>query len=269
MGGRGSSSATNGVSSSLKNFSKATEQFNPASVQQPTIQEVLKGNITPKGGVAYSDFKKMSDDEKADVIVMAQMVKPPIFLDDSGMQRFAYFTGMSDKPQIVSDSQLDKMSGTSLYRTVNNSYNSRTDIGYTAKDIYKQIAKGDYTMYSDSGGSAHGKAIYFADSVGSSAVYSNGRNSIMMRAKISPNAKTISESALDKMYRNEVNKGTKLAKAVQQTSDRNSSRNLFALAKGYDVITPSGGSGYNMVLNRGGLVMSDKTKSVSYSTNTW
>ena len=90
-----------------------------------------------------------------------------------------------------------------------------------------------------------------------------------MRAKISPNAKTISESALDKMYRNEVNKGTKLAKAVQQTSDRNSNRNLFALAKGYDVITPSGGSGYNMVLNRGGLVMSDKTKSVSYSTNTW
>ena len=166
MGGRGSSSSANGVSSSLKNFSKATEQFNPASVQQPTIQDVLKGNITPKGGVAYSDFKKMSDDEKADVIVMAQMVKPPIFLDDSGMQRFAYFTGMNDKPQIVSDSQLDKMSGTSLYRTVNNSYNSITDIGYTAKDIHKQIAKGDYTMYSDSGGSAHGKAIYFADSVG-------------------------------------------------------------------------------------------------------
>ena len=67
MGGRGSSSATNGVSSSLKNFSKATEQFNPASVQQPTIQEVLKGNITPKGGVAYSDFKKMSDDEKKEL----------------------------------------------------------------------------------------------------------------------------------------------------------------------------------------------------------
>ena len=271
MGGRGSSSSGGGggggISSmnQLKNFSKATESFNPNTVTPPSMQDIAKGNVTPKGGVAFSDFKTMTDDEKADVIAKALMVKPPIFLDDSGLQRLAYFTGMSDKPQIVSDSQLDKMAGKSIYRNVHDSYNSRTDIGYSSKDIYKQIASGDFTMYSDSGGSVHGKAIYFASNYSSASMYMSGKNNIMMRAKISPNAKTISESQLNTLVRQEANKNSKLYRACKNAGS--SSNMMIALAKGYDVVTDDRGSGYNMVLNRGALVMSDTTKPTTYGGN--
>ena len=42
-----------------------------------------------------------------------------------------------------------------------------------------------------------------------------------------------------------------------------SERNLYGLAKGYDVITPTGGKGYHMVLNRRRLTVSDTVKSTS------
>ena len=222
----------------------------------PTPQEVAKGNILPGGGVAYDDFKNMTDDEKADVVEKALGVGLPAFLDDSGIQKLAYFTGMKEKPTVVADDALDKMSGTELYRTVNNAYNRRTDIGYTSKDIAKQITDGDFTMYSDSGGSAHGKAIYFADNFGGSAAYGNGRSDdLMIRAKIT-SGNVISERSLDTQFRNALGRGDKLAVACSK-ADWSSQKNLYALAKGYDVV--QAGNGYNMVLKRSALTVSSKT----------
>lgn len=206
----------------------------------------------------------MTDDQKADVVDKALRTGVPVFLDDSGLQRFAYFTGMSGKPNVVSDAQLDKMAGHELFRTVNDAYDSRKDIGYTANDIVKQISSGDFTMYSDSGGSAYGKAIYFASSVPSSAGYA-GRNATMMRAKIT-GGKAISHSAITQMYRTAYNRGDKLAQACGR-ADHSSAVNLYALSKGYDIITTSD---YHMVLNRRCLSVSSKTKTgVSYRTRTW
>ena len=101
----------------------------PTQVTPPTPAQVAAGNVLPNGGVAYSDFQNMTDDEKADVITQALGVGTPLFLEDSGLQKFAYFTGMSDKPTTVSDSQLDSMSGTEIFRTVNDAYSRSTDIG--------------------------------------------------------------------------------------------------------------------------------------------
>ena len=222
------------------------------------------GDVLPQGGVAFSDFEAMTDDEKADVVDKALRTGVPIFLDDSGLQRFAYFTGMSDKPTVVSDSQLDQMRGHELFRTVNDAYDSRKDIGYTARDIAKQISSGDFTMYSDSGGSAYGKAIYFASSVSSSDGYS-GRGATMMRAKIT-GGKAISYSSAASMYRTAYSRGDKLARACGR-ADSSSAMNLYALAKGFDIITTSD---YHMVLNRRCLTVSSKTKSgVTYGTRTW
>ena len=92
----------------------AAPTVTPTQVTPPTPQQVAQGNVLPTGGVAYSDFEAMSDDEKADVITSALGVGTPLFLDDSGMQKFAYFTGMSDKPKTVTDAQLDKTQGTEL-----------------------------------------------------------------------------------------------------------------------------------------------------------
>lgn len=228
----------------------------PTQVTPPTPQQVAKGDVLPKGGVAYSDFEKMSDDEKADVITDALGVGVPLFLDDSGMQRFAYYTGMSNKPKVVTDAQLDSMKGTEVFRTVNDAYNSKTDIGYTSNDIVKQIRDGDFTMYSDSGGSVHGKAIYFASNYADSSYYGqSGKNPVTMRAKVT-SGKTISETKLDSMYNSALRSGDKLALACSN-ADRGSAKNLYGLAKGFDVVTAGS---YYMVLNRGGLTVSSTTK---------
>ena len=239
----------------------------PTQVTPPTPQQVLQGNVLPAGGIPFSQFEQMTDDQKADVVTKALGAATPLFLDDSGIQRFAYFTGMSDKPTTVTDAQLDKMAGPSLYRTINDAYNRSLDIGYTSRDIAKQISDGSFTMYSDSGGSAHGKAIYFASNYNDSSYYGNrGQNPVTMRAKIT-GGKTIKESSLDTMYNTAIRKGDKLALACSNAGG-SSARNLYGLAKGYDVITPNYGS-YYMVLNRRCLSVSDTIKKTNIGGNSW
>ena len=229
----------------------------------PSQEDVKKGNILPPGGVAFSDFEQMTDDEKADVITAAMAAGVPMFLENSAMQHFAYFTGMSDKPTVVSDAALDKMAGEDIFRTVNNAYNSQIDVGYTSGDIAKQIMYGDYTMYSDSGGSAYGKAIYFANNYRESALYGNNSSAMTMRAKVT--GKTISTSQLQLDYRHALMRGDKLAHAVSVSGG---DKNLFALAKGYDVVTDAS-SGYRMVLNRRGITCSSTVKPTNYSGGKW
>ena len=265
--GRGRSGAGGGHAGSMTRVVKGSATLPPVTNQvvPPTPQQVASGNILPSGGVAFKDFEKMTDDQKADVIDKALHTGVPMFLDDSGIQRFAYFTGMSDKPKVVTDAQLDAMSGKELFRTVHDAYDSSKDIGYTANDVIKQIAHGDFTMYSDSGGSANGKAIYFASSVKSSADYASGKNNTMMRAKLT-GGKSISYYSAQSMYSSALSRGDKLAKACSQ-ADYKSSANLYALAKGYDIVTSSD---YCMVLNRRCLTVSDKTmKNVTYGTKVW
>lgn len=256
IGGAGSVGGGGGGSNALPNI---TNQVTP-----PTPQQVASGNVLPGGGVAFDEFMDMTDDEKADVVTKALQTGVPLFLDDSGLQRFAYFTGMSDKPNVVSDSQLDSMSGHELFRTVNDAYDSSKDIGYTSKDIAKQIMSGDFTMYSDSGGSAYGKAIYFASSVHSSSDYA-GRNASMIRAKIT-GGRSISNTSASRQYSNALSRGDKLAVACSRAGSSSAS-NLYALTQGYDIITTSD---YHMVLNRKCLTISSKIKTgVSYGTATW
>lgn len=236
------------------------------TVQLPTPQQVASGDILPKGGVAFSDFEKMTDDEKAQVVADALRTGTPMFLDDSGMQRFAYFTGMNNTPKVVSDSALDAMKGEEIFRTVNDAYSSSKDIGYTSRDIAKQITEGDFTMFSDSGGSAHGKAIYFANSYTDSSYYGSGnKNPMTMRAKIT-GGKSIKENQLDSMYQQALSRGDALARACSR-ADSGSARNLYGLAKGYDVMTTYGG--YRMVFNRRCLTISDTVKKTNIGGSGW
>ena len=241
----------------------------PAATNQvvpPTPQQIAQGDVLPQGGVAFSEFEQMTDDKKAAVVDDALRTGVPMFLDDSGIQRFAYFTGLSDKPAIVTDSQLNSIQGTEIFRTVGDAYNSKTDIGYTGNDIAKQIMYGDFTMYSDSGGSAHGKAIYFADNYSDSAGYGYGKkNPVTVRGKIT--GKTITESQLTNDYRKALARGDKLAKACSNAGDSQEARNLYGLCKGYDVMSSS--YGYQMVLNRRGITMSDTIKKTNVNGSKW
>ena len=232
----------------------------------PSVAQVKKGNVLPKGGVPFKDFEKMTDDQKADVVNKALNGGVPMFLEDSGMQRFAYFTGMSDKPTVVSDSALDNIKGKDLYRTMNDAYNSRVDIGYSSNDIADQIMNGDFTMYSDSGGSAHGKGIYFANDYRDSSYYGQGgKNPMTMRAKVT--GKAITESQLSSDYNSALRRGDKLATACSKAGNSSDSRNLYGLVKGYDVVKAS--NGYHMVLNRRGITCSSTVKKTKIGGSSW
>jgi hypothetical protein len=202
----------------------------------------------------------MTDDEKAAAIDNALDEEVPTFLDDTGLQRIAYSLGINGKPTLVTDAQLDKIAGTSLYRTVHNAYLKGKDLGFSAQEICDQVRAGAFTMYADSGGTAHGRGIYFADTYSGSTIYQVGRASdnLVMRAKYAPNARIIAESTARNGMLSEISRGTKLGKAISR-ADPASRMAIYALAKGYDAIQDSG-SGYNMVINRGALIMSTTTK---------
>ena len=230
---------------------------NPQIVQQvtpPSLQQIAQGNVLPQGGVPFSQFQSMTDDQKADVISNALGQSLPFFLDDSSLQKLAYFTGLNDKPTLMDEAQLAKIPGRDLWRSVHDSYDRNTDMGFTSKDIYNQIATGDFTRYSDSGGSAYGKAIYFDVSKGS---YGQGRGYTVMHAKFLPTAKTINYATLQTAWSREARSGSKLANAINQ-ADRASRPMLYAMAKGYDAVY-DGNNGYRMVLNRKAIALSKTT----------
>ena len=232
---------------------QTTQQVPPNTIPTPSPQQVAAGNIMPAGGVAFKTFETMTDSQKAKVISDALKSGVPMFLDNSGLQKFAYFTGMSDKPQLVTEAALNAMPGRDLWRSVAPGYKGGADVGYSSKDIYNQVVKGDYTNYSDSGGSAYGKAIYFDVHKGS---YGSGGKYTVMHAKLAKGAKTISDGKLSTMYNNALLSGDPLAIACSK-ADPSSRENLYALAKGYDAKISRGG--YHMIFNRRCLVVSDKT----------
>ena len=229
---------------------------NPTPVTPPTPQQIAKGNVLPKGGVPFSKFEKMTDDQKAQVIMDSLGVAVPMFLDDSPAQRLAYFTGMSEKPDVVTESQLRKMQGQNLWRSVHNAYNRGADIGYTPQQIYNQIATGDFTMYSDSGGSAYGRAIYFDVRKGS---YGSGAGFGIIHAKIKPTATIWSHSKVANAVQNEISSGSKLGQALAavRRADSASVNTVYCLAKGIDGYEDRNYSGYHMIVNRKALAISD------------
>lgn len=208
--------------------------------------------------IDYSDYMKLSDDEKADA--MAEIFKQdiPNFLDNSYTQKLLYYTDIEGKPQLASDSALDGMSGKELFRTIHDVYDRQTDVNYTAKQIYNQLAKGDYTAVSGSGGSAYGKGIYFASSYRDSTAYrSSGRTNLTMRAKLNGNARVISYSVAGQRMMKEARSGSKLGRMYAGMGQHDAT-SIWALNNGYNVVADSY-SGYHVVLDRRALTLSTRT----------
>lgn len=223
------------------------------NVTPATPAQVAAGNVTPLGGVPFDKFSKMSDDEKAQVIIDSMGVSTPSFLDNSELQKLAYFTGLSAKPQLVDENTLNSMQGQDLWRSVSGNYDRINDINHTSREIAQQVMRGDYTMYSDSGGSAHGRAIYFDVRKGS---YGSGNGYSIMHAKIAKGANMKSESSVMSGLSREISSGSKLGSVLKKVQGRDyaSAMGVYCLAKGIDGYTD--GYGYHMIINRKALVMS-------------
>lgn len=207
----------------------------------------------------YNSFMAMTDDDKADVISNAISKGIPAHLSQSDFQKFVYNSGLNDKPDVVDDATLNKMNGTELWRTVNNVYDQQNDISYTADQIAKQVMAARVTRTSDSGGSAYGRGIYFADSQRESSYYGNTRGNVQktaqIRCKLNSNANIIRYDKARSGVSSEISNGTKLGKVLQKC-DRPSQASIYALAKGYNIIQDDRGVGYYNILNRNAVTMS-------------
>ena len=227
-------------------------------VQQPTPPP--KADTTSKASdfsTDYKTFMAMSDDDKADVISNAVKQGVPDHLSQTDFQKFIYNSGLNDKPDVVDDATLNKMNGTELFRTVNNVYDRQNDISYSADQIAKQVMAGRVTRTSDNGGSVYGRGIYFADNKRDSSAYGNARGNVkktaIIRGKLNSNAKIINYNKASSGASQEIAKGTKLGKALAKC-DRASQASIYAMSKGYNVLTS--GHGYYNILNRNAVTMS-------------
>ena len=123
---------------------------------------------TPSG-VTVDQFRAMSAQEQVDTVnrILADPnIVVPAYLDGSETSKVMYALGMNNQMTVVSEDQLNQMSGRELFRTVYDAPN-----GMTAGDILNQVKSGEYTQLSGAGGSAHGRALYFATNFGESASY--------------------------------------------------------------------------------------------------
>ena len=228
-------------------------------VNQPPIQQ------NPPSS-SFDAFRQMTDDQKADVIMQAQKTQVPIFLAQNDLQKVLYGLKLNDKPTLVDDSVLDSTPGKELFRTVNATNDRANRIKYTATDVANQVIRGSVTRVSDTGGSVHGRGIYFADSYHGSTPYGNSRNNLnqtaVVRVKISPKAKTISTSRAASGVSREINSGSKLGKALSKIGYQDQTA-VWALAKGYDAMVAS--NGYHVIINRSSLIASKDIKAMGYS----
>ena len=266
-------------------WNASTQQFvNVPNPNQPQPQQqnnqppqdddenTLSATQSGEQNADFNDFRKMTDDEKADVIKEALQEAPPSFLPDNASQRLLWHLGGDNKPTIVSDQQLNAMSGKSIYRQVAGIHDSTLGTNLTSQQIANQVMTGDLTQYAQDwgtgtgGGTAYGRAIYFGASYNEiKNGYGTARNvrgkqdSTLFRCKIDPKAKGMTYGQLQNAVYREINSGTKLGRVLRGIGNSNDRETIYALAKGIDY-THDGSYDYHMIYNRGCLVASSKLK---------
>lgn len=258
FGGRGASSASGSGAGGGSAASVASAANNATSNDDAQADDTTQAQAM---SASYDEFMAMSDDDKADYIEQAVKGGAPDFLAQNDFQRLLYNSGLNDKPQVVNDSVLDSMNGTEIFRTVNDHYDRQHDLYYTAPQIAAQITKGTATRVSDTGGSAYGRGLYFADNYGDSIAYGNVRGNItktaVVRGKLNSNARLINYYTASSGANKEINSRSKLGRVLGKM-DTESAISTYALAKGYNVITS--GHSYINILNRNAITMSDTCK---------
>lgn len=239
---------------------------------------VAKVKTTPSG-ITYDEFMKMSVEQREQVIMdilSDENITVPDYLDQTATQKVIYALGMDGKPSAISDSDFDKLDGKPIYRTVNdNKY-------LNSNDILDQIAFGDYTRFSDSGGSVKGRGIYFADDLGESLSYGYQGESSVIRMKLKPDFNLGNYSEIYSEYKSllpklntltaSVSKTNILPKSIPAKSDWvDDGKSLWALSRGYDGWFDKN-LGYYVVVNRSKTYVSTKYKrytSMNDFNNSW
>ena len=256
MGGRGATSSSGKMGGGGGGGNAGLQQ--PQATQPVQVDDT---QVASAFSADYDAFMAMSDDDKADFISTNIQQGVPAHLAQNDFQKFIYNSGLNEKPTIVDDATLDTMNGTEIFRTVNSVYDRQNDISYNADQIAKQVTAGRVTRVSDNGGSVYGRGIYFADSYYGSTRYGNSTGNVkktaVMRGKLNSNAKVINYYTASQGASREMASGSKLGKTLRKC-DSDSRASIYAMAKGYNVITS--GHGYYNILNRNAITMSSDIK---------
>lgn len=214
--------------------------------------------VNTPSGITYDQFMQMTDDQKYDTmnaILNDASIQVPDYLDGSDTTKFIYAIGMDSKPDVVTDAQLDSMTGREIFRTV---YESGVMPPPSTGDVLDQIKTGDYTQMSGKGGSAHGRALYFATNFYDSASYGYGeRNAQIIRGKLKSTANIRGESSL----RNQIVSDTlwQSKRVASSYSSRADNMALYAIAHGIDGWYSGS---YTMMVNRGAITFSSQNKTI-------
>ena len=257
MGGRGASSSMGG----------GIGIGGGANAQQVQIDDT---QIASAFSADYDAFMAMTDDEKADFISANIQQGVPAHLAQNDFQRFVYNSGLNERPDTVDDSVLDTMTGTEIFRTVNNVYDRQNDVSYNADQIARQVMAGRATRVSDNGGSVYGRGIYFANSYDGSTGYGNTTGNVkktaVVRAKLNNNAKTVDYYTASNGASREIASGSNLGNVLRKC-DSDSRVSIYAMTQGYNVITS--GHGYFNILNRNAITMSNDVRASNGYGGKW
>lgn len=237
------------------NAAQAAAQQQPP-VQQPTPQQQPTPAATPS---QTPDFTKMSDTQFAAMVSNLRNVDMPNFLNrNDQFQQFVYANNVNSKPLQEDPATFAKNSRgkVKLWRTVNQTYDSRTDVGMNADQITKQFMDG---TLSRTGDGVYGQGYYFADSRRSSVSYGytpgNVKQTAVMNAYINGNAKIGNYTTLNNQLYKEMNSGSAIGNALKRIGDKNQAISIYAMRKGYNVIDVGRGTGYYVILDRSALTV--------------
>lgn len=222
----------------------------------PAQSAIKPAVATTPSGITHADLMQMPVGQRYSTLTQIAndpSIKVPSYLDGSKATKVMYALGMSGKPTVVPDAQLDSMQGYEVFRAINDA-----GTAITAGEIADQIRTGDYTQLSGKGGSLHGRALYFANNYLDASLYGNGAGTRMIRAKINPSANIVTEDRLSaEMRAAGLNVGATTGGYPLSTNPDQAA--LFAISRGYDGwYDPD--AGYDMIINRGALTMSASTK---------
>lgn len=262
MGGRGSASGRTAPKPAVPKPAPAPQVAPQAMPQPQTAPQPFARAQRNASGMTVDQFAALPASQQATMINNALRQNVPDHLNNtSDLQKVMYALGVGGQPEVVSDSQLSKMQGTEMYRTVNSLYNSKTDINLTATQMADSLAKSrqTYVASNSTGGAAYGEGIYFATRRSDSTSYGNVTGDIsktaVVRAKMKPGTKTISYSSAASKANSEVTRGTQLGKAMKGMSTP-ARASVYAISNGYQALTS--GHSYVNVIDRSCLVISDK-----------
>ena len=231
------------------------------------------GRANTPSGVDRDGFLQMTDAEKEQFIARVNAdpnIAVPAYVDRSITSKVMYSLGMDKKPDVVDDATFDQMKANGDFQFNNDMFRTvyNTGTGITGLDVAQSNLRGDYTQMSGSGGSAHGRAIYFAGGQSGLAESMDYRDSyrggnVTIRANVKKGAKIVNERDVENspMYSRYTNAGYNRADA----------KALTALSMGADGWRQNYGNyHYTMVINRGALAASSSVKNTprSYTRNT-